>query len=141
MIIQPPIGALLPFAPDPDWVNRAIDNVGQTRRLSLIDASTGGYVEVLSLSGHFALFCLKIEVMNNNGDRKVRLTVDGEEIFDETFLSGVLPSSNIAVVGDDGDPEKCVPREIQSSLSLEIDASGATADNALTIEYCAVPLP
>lgn len=114
-----------------------IPNEGTYEEVFAIDA-TGSLTEILSLSGKFNFSHLSFSDMVSDDMSKIKLTIDGVDIWDEdpytpptggTF--GLLGGVN-AITARYGEAY-----EVKSSLSLSIEMA---TDNSIAMQYLARPI-
>jgi len=124
-------GALY-LAPDLDFVSNSTSGV---RQVLAIDA-TGSLTNVLSLSGRYVLSVLLFQGLTNGDMNKVKLTIDGEDIWFEDPLTP--PSgTTLNLIGGIGTGSCREDYIIESSLDLSIEMA---TDTDISMQFLARPI-
>lgn len=119
------------LAPDLNFVSNSIS--AGYKQITSIDA-TGSLTEILSLTGKFSLELIAFTDLTNNDMSKIKLTIDGVDIWNEDPLT--IPSgTSYQMIGRGNDVREFFLVEEALSLSVEM-----ATDNDITLQYLARPI-
>ena len=119
----------------PKLAPSTIPNFGYYEQVSGIDA-TGGLTEILSLTGKFILRGLYFSFLTDGDMNKIKLTIDGEDIFNEdpyTPPSG----TTVGIIGATLPAEQKEFYLVENSLSLSVQMA---TDNDIRLNYFIRPI-
>ena len=123
-------GGLPSLAPDLGFVSNSIQGA---RQVLAIDA-TGSLTEILSLTGKFELGFIGFTGLVSGDMNKIKLTIDGTDIWDEDPLTSPSGTSFnlMGVINSFREGYS-----VKSSLSLSIEMA---TDNSIGLQYSARPV-
>ena len=126
-------GTVIKLAPDLTFPG-SLSTVNPYAQTGSIDASSG-LTELLGLTGKWAIYALRINGMTPE-NVTIKLTVDGEVIWNDTFAKSGGSHSLYGLPSVDGEGTAS-PFICESDFSLELQT---TTDTAVTLSYIVRPI-
>lgn len=95
---------------------------------------SGGLTTILSLSGKFAISYAELFSLTNAENYTVKLTVDGQVIWNETFAA---VGTNAYLIGTQNNTYQDVPTSCEATWLLEVQS---TVDTSVGLRYKVRPI-